>query len=72
MRYPPYYDSLLAKVIVHAPTRREAIRKMRVALEQFIVDGIPTNIETLYLILYNTDFVRGVYDTNFVNNFIEM
>lgn len=69
---PPYYDSLLAKVIVHAPTRREAIRKMRVALEQFIVDGIPTNLETLYLILYNTDFVRGVYDTNFVNNFIEI
>ncbi len=69
---PPFYDSLLAKVIVFAPTRREAIRKMRTALEQFIVDGVKTNIELLYLVMYNTDFVRGVYDTSFINNFIEI
>ena len=55
---PPYYDSMLAKLIVHAPTRKEAIRKMRMALEQFLIDGIPTNIEILYLIMHNTHFVK--------------
>jgi len=68
---PPYYDSMLAKLIVHAPTRKEAIRKMRVALEQFLIDGIMTNIEILYLIMHNTHFVRGIYDTNFVSEFLE-
>ena len=60
---PPYYDSLLAKVIVHADTRKEAIRKMRVALEQFIIDGIHTNIDFLYVIMHNPIFVKGNYDT---------
>lgn len=69
---PPYYDSLLAKVIVYAPTRREAIRKMRIALEEFIIDGVKTNVELLYLLLHNTDFVRGVYDTHFMKNFLEI
>lgn len=69
---PPYYDSLLAKVIVHAPTRREAIRKMRVALEQLIIDGIQTNIEMQYLIMHNPSFVRGIYDTSFASHFVEL
>lgn len=68
---PPYYDSMLAKLIVHAPTRKEAIRKMRMALEQFMIDGIVTNIEILYLIMHNTHFVRGIYDTSFVSEFLE-
>lgn len=68
----PYYDSMLAKVIVHAPTRREAIRKMRMALEQCMIDGVKTNIEMQYVIMYNTDFVRGVYDTSFMSNFLEV
>jgi acetyl-CoA carboxylase biotin carboxylase subunit len=68
---PPYYDSLLAKLIVHAPTRKEAIKKMRVALEQFIVTGIKTNIEIQYLIMHNTFFVRGIYDTSFIKQFWE-
>ena len=62
---------MLAKLIVHAPTRKEAIRKMRMALEQFLIDGIPTNIEILYLIMHNTHFVRGIYDTSFVVEFLE-
>lgn len=69
---PPYYDSLIAKLITYAPTRLEAIRKMRVALEQFIIDGIDTNIEMLYLLMHNPDFVRGVYDTNFIAKFVEL
>jgi acetyl-CoA carboxylase biotin carboxylase subunit len=66
---PPYYDSMLAKLIVHAPTRKEAIKKMRVALEQFVIEGIPTNIEYQYLIMHNTSFIKGQYDTGFITRF---
>jgi len=66
VKIPPYYDSLVAKVIVHAPTRKDAIRKMRVALEGFVVDGITTNIDFLYVMMHNPVFVKGTYDTNFV------
>jgi len=66
---PPFYDSLLAKLIVHAPTRREAVKKMRIALEQFVIEGIPTNIEYQYLIMHNTDFIKGQYDTGFIARF---
>jgi acetyl-CoA carboxylase biotin carboxylase subunit len=66
---PPFYDSMLAKLIVHAPTRREAIKKMRVALEQFVVEGISTNIEYQYLIMHNPDFIKGQYDTGFIARF---
>jgi acetyl-CoA carboxylase, biotin carboxylase subunit len=67
---PPYYDSLLAKVIVHADTRKEAIRKMRVALEQFIIDGIVTNIDFLYVLMHNPIFVKGNYDTSTIKKLI--
>ncbi|MFH0993406.1 MAG: acetyl-CoA carboxylase biotin carboxylase subunit [bacterium] len=66
---PPYYDSLLAKLIVYAPNRREAIRKMRTALEQFVIDGIKNNIEYLYLIMHDPDFVKGQIDTGFITRF---
>jgi len=66
---PPFYDSMIAKLIVHAPTRLEAIKKMRVALEQFVVEGIETNIEYQYLIMYNPEFIKGNYDTGFIQRF---
>lgn len=66
---PPYYDSMVAKLIVHAATRREAIKKMRCALETFIIDGISTNIEYQYLIMHNPDFVKGTYNTGFIRKF---
>jgi acetyl-CoA carboxylase, biotin carboxylase subunit len=66
---PPYYDSLLAKLIVVADTRVEAIRKMRVALEQFVIDGIETTIEYHYLVMHNLDFIKGHYDTGFLARF---
>lgn len=66
---PPFYDSMLAKLIVHAPTRREAIKKMRVALEQFVIEGISTNIDYQYLIMHNPDFIKGQYDTGFIARF---
>ncbi|MBN2504976.1 MAG: acetyl-CoA carboxylase biotin carboxylase subunit [Bacilli bacterium] len=70
-KIPPYYDSLIAKLIVHAPTRKEAIRKMRVALEGFVIDGIATNLDFLYVIMHNPVFVKGTYDTNFVEKALE-
>ena len=62
----PYYDSMIAKVMVHAATRQEAISKMIVALAEFIVSGIETNIDFQLSILRNPDFQRGNVDINFV------
>ena len=64
---PPYYDSLVAKVLVHAPTRLEAIRRMRRALEELIIEGFPTNASLAHLIMHDPEFVRGQYDTSFLD-----
>jgi acetyl-CoA carboxylase biotin carboxylase subunit len=63
---PPYYDSMIAKVIVHGPNRKAAISRMRRALEMMIVEGIKTNIPLHHKILHDEDFVRGNVDTNFM------
>lgn len=68
---PAYYDSLIVKLIAYAPTRLEAIRKMRGALEEFIIDGIDTNMEFHYYILHSKKFIEGRYTTGFVNEFLE-
>ena len=65
-RVSPWYDSMIAKVIVHAPGRLEAIRKMRVALEEMTVEGINTNLEFLYLLMFNPDYLSGHVDTGFL------
>ncbi len=64
---PPYYDSMLAKVIVHAPTRAEAISRMRRALTEFLVDGVPTNIDFHLAILRDPEFISGEYDIGYLN-----
>ena len=63
---PPFYDSMVAKVLVHAPTRLEAIRRMRRALEELVIDGMQTNADFAHLILYHPDFIKGRYDTGFL------
>ena len=63
----PYYDSLAAKLMVHAPTRLEAIRKMRRCLEEFTLEGFPTNAELSYEILFHPTFVRGGCTTAFLD-----
>jgi acetyl-CoA carboxylase biotin carboxylase subunit len=68
---PPFYDSMLAKLIVHAPTRKEAIRKMIMALEQFMIDGVTTNLEFHYSLLHTQEFISGDVDTGFIGRFIE-
>jgi acetyl-CoA carboxylase biotin carboxylase subunit len=63
---PPYYDSLAAKVMVWAPSRLEAIRKLRRCLEEFTLEGFQTNGEFSYEILFHPAFVRGGYRTDFL------
>lgn len=63
----PYYDSLAAKILVHAPTRLEAIKKMRRALEEFALEGFSTNAELSYQILYHPTFIRGGCTTAFLD-----
>jgi acetyl-CoA carboxylase biotin carboxylase subunit len=66
---PPYYDSLLAKLIVHAPTREEATVKMQQALEEFVIEGVHTTIPFQKKVMMNEDFLSGKYDTGFIERF---
>lgn len=66
---PPFYDSLIAKIIVHAPNRDEAINKMKVALETTTIVGIKTNIPLHLSILSNSSFKKGDYNIRFMENF---
>lgn len=63
---PPYYDSMIAKLIVHAPTRDEAIMKMKWALAEFIVDGVDTNIDFQLKIIGHKAFKDGNYNNSFL------
>ena len=63
----PYYDSLAAKVLAHGATRLEAIRKLRRCLEEFTLEGFPTNAELSYEILFHPVFVRGRCTTGFLD-----
>jgi acetyl-CoA carboxylase biotin carboxylase subunit len=63
---PPYYDSLLAKLIVQGRDRAEAVSRMRVALESFVVEGVTTTIPFLARVMQNDRFVRGDVDTKFL------
>lgn len=66
---PPYYDSILAKLIAHGRTRDEALRRMRRALEEFIVEGVKTTIPFHQKVLSDPDFVKGEFNTSFVERF---
>jgi acetyl-CoA carboxylase biotin carboxylase subunit len=63
---PPYYDSLLAKVIVHGNTRAEALARMRQALDSFIIEGVTTTIPFLGRVMRHPDFIEGKIDTKFL------
>jgi acetyl-CoA carboxylase biotin carboxylase subunit len=68
---PPYYDSLIAKVIVHSRTRERAIARMRRALESMIVEGIKTTIPLHLKILNDPDFIAGNFSTRFMDRFLK-
>ena len=71
-RIPSTYDSMIAKIIVHGKDRKEAIAKMKRALEECVIDGIETNIDFLYKILDNENFVSGNFDTSFISTEFNM
>ena len=63
---PPTYDSMIAKIIVHGSNRNEAISKMKRALEETVIEGVETNIDFLFKIIKNHNFIRGDFDTSFI------
>ncbi|MCD1294625.1 biotin--[acetyl-CoA-carboxylase] synthetase [Methanocella sp. CWC-04] len=63
---PPYYDSMVAKLIVWDPTRSGAINRMRRALDEYTIDGVKTTIPFHKMILFNAYFRKGEYSTNFI------
>ena len=66
---PPYYDSMVAKLIVWAQNRPEAIRKMQSALGEVVLEGIDTNVDYQYEIISHPDFIAGDLDTSFIEKF---
>lgn len=69
---PSVYDSMIAKILVHAPTRKAAIRKMRTALEETLIMGVETNLDFQYQVLRNPVFVDGNADTSFVGKMLNL
>jgi acetyl-CoA carboxylase biotin carboxylase subunit len=67
---PPYYDSLIAKLIVRGRDRTEAVGRMRRALEMFVIEGIKTSIPLHRRIFANADFAAGILDTHFIENLL--
>ncbi|MBP3463357.1 MAG: acetyl-CoA carboxylase biotin carboxylase subunit [Clostridia bacterium] len=63
---PPNYDSMIAKIIAFGDTRNEAISKMKRALEETVIEGVDTNIDFLFKIIKNQNFIRGNFDTSFI------
>lgn len=67
----PYYDSMMAKIIVHGKTRSDAIRKMRRALEETVITGVKNNLILQNLLMYESDFIRGNYHTGYINTHLK-
>src|SRR5699024_7797624 len=63
---PPNYDSMIVKLIVHGRDRADSINKMKSAIGEFVIDGVTTNIDFLYKILENEQFIKNDYDTSFI------
>ena len=64
---PPYYDSMIGKLIVHGETRMEAIERMRRALEEYMIDGVATTIPFEQFIMNSKEFVSGRYNTGYID-----
>ena len=70
-RIPPFYDSLMAKIIIHGPDRPHALERMRRAIAETQIDGIATNLSFHAEVLADAEFERGGVDTSFVDRFLE-
>lgn len=67
----PFYDSMVAKVIAKGNTRLEAVRRMRRALEETVITGVDTTLPVQHLLMFNQEFLRGGYDTGFIENHLK-
>jgi acetyl-CoA carboxylase biotin carboxylase subunit len=70
-RIPPYYDSLVAKLIVRGQTRNESLMRLRRALEEYVIEGINTTIPLHQDIIAAPEFVDGTYDIHWLSRFVE-
>jgi acetyl-CoA carboxylase, biotin carboxylase subunit len=68
---PPYYDSMIGKLVVHGKNRKEALGRCRRALEEFIVEGVSTTIPFALEVLNKKDFIDGKFDTGFLEKMID-
>src|ERR1700754_5197215 len=68
---PPYYDSMIAKLICHGKDREEAMNRMQRALSQFVVQGIHTTIPLHQRIFADEEFCAGRFDTKFMERFLQ-
>ncbi|WP_339250498.1 acetyl-CoA carboxylase biotin carboxylase subunit [Sporosarcina sp. FSL W8-0480] len=69
---PPFYDSMVAKLIVHADTREEAVARMKRALDEFIIEGVETTVPFHYNLMNNEVFKSGDFDTKFLEKYSVM
>ena len=69
-RIPPYYDSLIGKLIVHGRNRTDCMMRLRRALNEFVIDGIETTIPLFHSLLNNKDIQDGIYDIHWLENFL--
>ncbi|HEY9581430.1 MAG TPA: acetyl-CoA carboxylase biotin carboxylase subunit, partial [Savagea sp.] len=69
---PPYYDSMVAKLIVHANTREEAIERMKRALDEFLIEGVHTTIPFHSKVMEHPVFKSGDFDTKFLETYSVM
>ena len=67
---PPYYDSLVGKLVVHGRTRTEALMRLRRALDEFIVDGIETTLPLFRTLVRNGEIQDGAYDIHWLEHFL--
>ncbi|HOY80126.1 MAG TPA: acetyl-CoA carboxylase biotin carboxylase subunit, partial [Hyphomonadaceae bacterium] len=71
-RVPPHYDSLIGKLIVYAPTRAEAIARLRRALGEMVVVGVETTLPLHMRLVNNADVQKGAYDIHWLEKFLGM
>jgi acetyl-CoA carboxylase biotin carboxylase subunit len=68
---PPYYDSLVGKLIVHGRTRTEALMRLRRSLDEFVVDGIETTLPLFRALVRNVDMQNGAYDIHWLETYLK-
>ena len=68
---PPFYDSMIAKLIVHGKTRNAALMRLRRALEEFVIEGVKTTIPLHQEIISQAEYIDGQYNIHWLEQFME-